>query len=57
MNFDQAFAATKCGGRVRRSDWEYERFLRFDGRLIDEMGNPYLPRPSDVMIDNWELLQ
>ena len=57
MTFDQAFAATKVGGRVRRSDWGSERFLRFEGRLIDEMGNPYLPRPSDVMADNWEMLQ
>ena len=57
MTFDQAFAATKVGGRVRRSDLGSERFLRFEGRLIDEMGNPYLPRPSDVMAENWEMLQ
>ena len=57
MTFEQAFAAAKCGGRVRRSDWEFERFIRFDERLIDEMGNPYLPLHSDVMVNNWELMQ
>ena len=57
MTFDQACHAARCGGRVRRADWEYERFLRFEDRLIDEMGNPYLPRPADTVIDNWELLQ
>ena len=57
MTFEQAFATTKVGGRVRRADWEYERFLRFEDRLIDEMGNPYMPRPSDVVIENWEIMQ
>lgn len=57
MTFEQAFAAAKCGGRVRRSDWEFERFIRFDEQLIDEMGNPYLPLHSDVMVNNWELMQ
>ena len=57
MTFEQAFATTKVGGRVRRADWEYERFLRFDDRLIDEMGNPYMPRPSDVVVENWEIMQ
>lgn len=57
MTFDQAFAATKVGGRVRRADWDSERFLRFDKCLLDEMGHPYMQRPSDVTADNWEMLQ
>ena len=57
MTFEQAFAATKCGGRIRRGDWDSERFLRFEGQLIDEMGNFYLPRASDVLTENWEFMQ
>ena len=58
MNFEQAFATMKVGGRVRRKSWEdHERFLRFDGKPLDEMGNHYLPRPTDVMAVDWEIMQ
>ena len=58
MNFEQAFAAMKVGGRVRRKAWDdHERFVRFDGKPLDEMGFQWMPRPSDVMAHDWEMLQ
>ena len=56
MNFEQAFAATKVGGRVRRSDWGSERFVRYDGEPLDEMGFQWMPCPADVMAVDWEVL-
>lgn len=57
MTFDQACHAARCGGRVRQKDWDEERFVRFEERLIDEYGNPFMPRPADVLAKNWELMQ
>lgn len=56
MTFEQAFSAMKCGGRVRRKAWDHERFVRFENNPLDEMGFQWMPRPSDVMAVDWELL-
>lgn len=58
MTYGQAYAATQCGGRIRRASWkDGERFVRFDGCLIDEMGYPWIPRPGDTEADDWGLFQ
>ena len=58
MTYDQAFAAMKVGGRVRRKSWDdHERFVRFDGKPLDEMGYQWLPRHTDIEADDWEMLQ
>lgn len=58
MTYDQAYAATQCGGRIRRANWQDdERFVRFEGCLMDEMGFQWMPRPSDVMAHDWEMFK
>ena len=56
MNFEQVFATMRVGGRVRRKAWDHERFVRYDGEPLDEMGFQWMPRPADVMAVDWEVL-
>ena len=57
MTFDSAFYAMCAGARIRRADWDSERFLYFKDRTVDEMDNPYKPRTADVLAQDWEMLQ
>lgn len=56
IGFDGVLPIIKAAGKVTRAVWKVDEkyILLNNGRIADEHGRIWLPRPEDLLAEDWE---
>ena len=54
MDFVSALMYLRLGKKIRRDDWNKNRFIEMTNKIVDEEGKQYFFSLEDVFVNNWK---